>query len=209
MPIYIMLNKPSGCVTACRDDTHSTVMDCLNGLPKEVIETLHPVGRLDIDTEGLLLLTDDGKLDYSILQPGHHVEKRYFFRAFGDITDEDARRLENGIELYHKNYNAMPAKYEPAGKCTVRDVFSLLPAKRRAKWMKNPEGPVSCGYLTVTEGKKHQIKLMIKSVGCHVFTLKRVSLGGLSLDEGLAPGEWRYLTDDDLSLLGYTPPVKA
>ena len=103
----------------------------------------------------------------------------------------------------------MPAKYEPAGKCTVRDVFSLLPAKRRAKWMKNPEGPVSCGYLTVTEGKKHQIKLMIKSVGCHVFTLKRVSLGGLSLDEGLAPGEWRYLTDNDLSLLGYTPPVKA
>lgn len=110
MPIYIMLNKPSGCVTACRDDTHSTVMDCLDGLPKEVVGTLHPVGRLDIDTEGLLLLTDDGKLDYSILQPGHHVEKRYFFRAFGDITDEDARRLENGIELYHKNYNAMPAK---------------------------------------------------------------------------------------------------
>lgn len=204
MPIYIMLNKPSGCVTACRDETHTTVMDFLDGLSPEIVGKLHPVGRLDLDTEGLLLLTDDGWLDHCILQPENHVEKEYFFRAFGDIDESKAKILENGVQLYHKEHFACPAKYEPAGKCSVRDVFSLLPPKKRAKWMKNPAGIVSSGYLTITEGKKHQVKLMIKSIGCHVFTLKRLRLGRLTLDESLKPGDWRYLAPGELELLGYT-----
>ena len=198
MPVYYMFNKPGGYVTARRDELRPTVMDFF---PEEQRNLLHPVGRLDIDTEGLLIITDDGKLDNRLKQPGRHVEKCKFFRALGHNGEAEIRRLESGIELYHKDHIACPAKYEPAGYCRVRDAAEFIPPRRRSKWLKNPEGDVSMGYLTITEGKKHQVKLMIKSVGCRVFYLKRVRIGGLNLDESLMPGEYRELTAEELSRL--------
>ncbi|MCI8388304.1 MAG: pseudouridine synthase [Clostridiales bacterium] len=207
MSVYYMFNKPKGYVTARRDELRPTVMDWF---PEEWRDLLHPIGRLDIDTEGLLIITDDGKLDNRLMQPRHHIEKRYFFRALGKISDEDARRLESGIELYHSDHVACKAKYELEGYYKLRDVSEYIPQKHRSKWLKNPDGDVTAGYLTITEGKKHQVKLMIKSVGCRVFTLKRVRLGELWLDESLQPGEWREMTVDELRLLcgeDYPPKI--
>ena len=193
-----MFNKPKNCVTARRDSEKMTVMDYF---PEEWRDILHPVGRLDIDTEGLLIITDDGKLDNRLMQPKRHVEKRYFFRALGFIDDEKSRALENGIALYHKDHISAPARFELVGHCKVREAKEFIPSQHRVKWLKNPEGMVTSGFLTITEGKKHQVKLMIKSVGCRVFNLKRVKLGGLELDESLKPGEWRELSPDELVLL--------
>lgn len=97
--VYYMFNKPMGCVTARHDELHKTVMDYF---PEEQRLRLHPVGRLDLDTEGLLIVTDDGKLDGLLMQPGRHVEKQYFFRALGNIDEDKARLIESGIALYHK-----------------------------------------------------------------------------------------------------------
>ena len=193
-----MFNKPKDCVTARRDELKPTVMDYF---PEEWRDKLHPVGRLDIDTEGLLIITDDGKLDNRLMQPKHHVEKRYFFRALGHIDEEKMRALESGIELYHKDHIAAPAKFELVGYSTVWDERENIPQRHRSKWLKNPDGAVTTGFLTITEGKKHQVKLMVKSVGCRVFNLKRVRIGGLELDESLEPGKWRDLTENELALL--------
>ena len=198
MSVYYMFNKPKNCVTARRDELKPTVMDYF---PEEWRDKLHPVGRLDLDTEGLLIITDDGRLDNRLMQPRRHVEKKYFFRALGHIDDEKARALESGIELYHKDYVASPAKFELVGYSRVRDNLELIPVMHRSKWMKNPDGDVTAGFLTITEGKKHQVKLMVKSVGCRVFTLERVKVGGLELDKSLKPGEWRELTESELTLL--------
>lgn len=198
MPVYYMFNKPKNCVTARRDELKPTVMDYF---PEEWRDRLHPVGRLDIDTEGLLIITDDGKLDNRLMQPRHHVEKRYFFRALGHIDDDKKHAIESGIALYHKDHIAAPARLEIVGYSKVWDEREQIPPQHRSKWLKNPEGPVTTGFLSITEGKKHQVKLMIKSVGCRVFTLKRVRIGGLELDETLEPGKWRELTEDELRLL--------
>lgn len=193
-----MFNKPKNCVTARRDELKPTVMDYF---PEEWRNILHPVGRLDLDTEGLLIITDDGRLDNRLMQPRHHVEKRYFFRALGCIDEEKSHAIESGIALYHKDHIAAPAKFELVGYSKVWDEREQIPPQHRSKWLKNPEGMVTTGYLTITEGKKHQVKLMVKSVGCRVFTLKRVSIGRLELDETLEPGKWRELTPDELELL--------
>lgn len=193
-----MFNKPKGCVTARRDELKPTVMDYF---PEEWRDILHPVGRLDLDTEGLLIITDDGKLDNRLMQPRHHVAKKYFFHALGHIDREKADALENNIVLYHQDHVSAPAKFELDGYSRVRDVFDLIPPPHRSKWMKNPDGDVTSGYLTITEGKKHQVKLMIKAVGCRVFALKRVKIGGLELDPSLEPGKWREMTPDELELL--------
>ena len=196
MPVY-MFNKPRGYITACRDSQRATIMDCL----PESLRDLHPVGRLDIDTEGLLILTDDGRLDNLLMQPGRKVEKCYFFYAMGRLDDEGISALEAGIELYHTGNTACQAKVELVGYSRVRDHIAYYPQSKLSKWMKNPDGCVSAGYLTITEGKKHQVKLMIKSTGCHVFYLKRVRIGGLKLDPELPLGGVRELTDSELEAL--------
>jgi len=106
---YYMLNKPQGCVTARTDARHPTVMELF---PPEVRERFHPVGRLDIDTEGLLIVTDDGGLDNRIMQPGFHIEKIYRLRALGDLDDAKLAKLAAGIPLYGSGHIACPAKVE-------------------------------------------------------------------------------------------------
>ena len=170
MAQYYMLNKPRGLLTARRDARCETVMRCF---PEALQQTLHPVGRLDKDTEGLLLFTDDGMLDVRLLRPERHVEKEYEYRAFGHL-DEAA----------------------------IGESEAYLPERFREKYLKNPGRPVTVGKLWITEGRKHQVKLMVKAVGAHVFYLKRWAIGPVRLDAALAPGAFRPLTPEELHALG-------
>lgn len=195
---YYLLNKPLGCVTARTDAVHPTVMQLF---PPDVRDTFHPVGRLDIDTGGMLLVTDDGGFDNRIMQPGVHVEKCYRIRAFGDLDAARIAALEAGIPLYGSGHLSCPAAVEVESRGKVRDMEAMFPQKLREQWMKNPDGPVITLRMTVTEGKKHQVKLMMRAAGCRVFTLERLRMGGLSLDPTLAPGEYRPLTPAEVNLI--------
>ena len=190
MAQYYMLHKPRGLLTAKRDARRETVMSCF---PEALRETLHPVGRLDKDTEGLLLFTDDGMLDVRLLRPEQHVEKEYEYRAFGHLHDDAMRQL------------SLPARAQLLAHTNIGESAPYLPERFREKYLKNPSRPVTLGRLWITEGRKHQVKLMIKAVGGHVFYLKRLAIGPVRLDEMLRPGEYRPLTAEELAAL--MPPA--
>lgn len=207
MAQYYMMNKPQGFLSAKSDAWRPTVMEYF---PPELAAQLHPVGRLDKDTEGLLLFTDDGMLDRHLLRPEHHVEKGYFFRAFGHITDEQFRQMEQGVILCGSNAVSKQARAELVRYETIGDNIRLLPEERQWHFMKNPDRPVTVGRLWLTEGRKHEVKLMVKAVGGHVFFLKRFSIAGLFLDPALAPGQYRALTAAELrDCLGYCPAYES
>ena len=165
-------------------------------LPEE-FQHLHPVGRLDRDTEGLLLLTDQGSVDARLLRPEAHVEKLYFFRAFGWLEDKAFAQMAAGVTLGSTQIRSMPALAWLAGHSTIGDCEALLPPKKHDHLMKNPDRPVTQGWLAICEGRKHQVKLMVKAVGGHVFTLKRLSIGSLVLDRALSPGQFRALREEE------------
>lgn len=171
---YLMLNKPSGCVTAVRDNLHPTVMEYLGTGHKA---DLAPVGRLDLDTEGLLILTNDGELAHRMLAPKSHVDKVYYARVSGDVTEEDVRAFAEGLEIGEKR-PTLPAKLE-----------ILI------------SGETSEILLTIREGKFHQVKRMFEVRGKKVLYLKRTAMGGIVLDASLEPGQWRRLTESELALL--------
>ena len=185
---YYMLNKPSGVVTAVRDKDSLTVMDCF---PEEMRSGLHPVGRLDRDTEGLLIITDDGELTFRLTRPEFGINKRYFFRAFGKISSEDIAKLKKGGLLYGNNEEARPAFISDISTSTVENDLEHIPEESRAHCMKNPKGETFSAVITVSEGKRHEVKLLLKSVGCRIFYLKRISMGDFVLDPMLKPGEFR------------------
>lgn len=193
-----MFNKPSGCITARKDTVHKTVMDYF---PEELRDRFHPLGRLDKDTEGLLIFSDDGHLDMQIMQPENHVPKTYHFRAIGCIDDEKVYNLENGVMLKAQTVLTKPAKFRFVSQGVMRDIVGLIPERYREKMEKNPDIPVFEAYLTITEGRKHQVKRMLKAVGCCVVWLRRVSVGALQLDENLEPGCYREMNDDEIQLL--------
>lgn len=202
MAFYYMMNKPQGFLSAKGDAWRPTVMEFF---PPELAQLLHPVGRLDKDTEGLLLFTDDGMLDQHLLRPERQVEKGYFFRTFGKLTTEDFQQMEQGVILCGSNVVSKQARAELLRHETIGENLLLLPEKRRQHFQKNPNRPVTIGRLWLTEGRKHEVKLIVKAVGGHVFFLKRFSIAGLLLDEQLAPGQYRPLTEDELRInLGYT-----
>ncbi len=194
--LYYMFNKPQGCVTARSDAVHRTVMDYF---PKELAERLHPVGRLDMDTCGLLILTDDGDLDFRIMQPDRHISKSYFFYALGAMDAEKQHRLECGMEL--ACFTARSAEFRLIKEYRAAELEAFMPAKRRERYMKNPDGPAFAGVLTIHEGKKHEVKRLLEAVRCRIFYLRRDSIGGLSLDSSLEAGEYRPLTEKELELL--------
>lgn len=191
---YIMFHKPAGCITARKDERHPTVLDYFDLSERA---GLFPVGRLDKDTEGLLLLTNDGTFDYQLMNPKHHVEKMYFFWALGSISEEEKQTIEAGICIRDEE-RTKPAKlvidqvgfYDEFAK-EIDGVVARIDTKSYRK-------PVVSGYLTITEGKKHQVKRMLRAVGCFVIYLKRVSIGELKLDENLKPGEYRELSKDEI-----------
>ena len=165
---YYMLNKPAGVVSATIDNHDKTVLDLLkDALGKE----LFPVGRLDKDTEGLLLITNDGELSHNLLSPKKHVAKTYLVKTAQKITEEMAEKLEAGVDIGEEKLT-LPAK------------VNILEEKALE--------------LTITEGKFHQVKRMLKAVDNEVVFLKRLSMGSLKLDEKLLPGEYRTLTDKEI-----------
>lgn len=169
--LYIMLNKPQGVISATDDPRHKTVVDLLEVYLTKV--GLFPVGRLDKDTEGLLVLTNDGKLAHELLSPKKHVPKKYYTELKNPLTEEEAKILENGVEL---------------------DTFTTKPAK--IEFIEDDKV-----HIIISEGKYHQVKRMFKSVGNKVLYLKRVAMGNLELDENLELGEYRELDENELNLL--------
>lgn len=170
--IYLMLNKPAGCVSATFDPRDKTVLDLVPEGYRHY--DLFPVGRLDKDTEGLLLLTNDGKLAHDLLAPKKHVPKTYFVRVDRAVEEHHLAQLVRGVTL-EDGYTTMPA------------VAELLAA-----------GPPSEVALTITEGKFHQVKRMFGALEMNVLYLKRTAMGRLNLDPALAPGEIRELTPEEL-----------
>ena len=170
---YYMLNKPGGVVSATEDKREKTVLDLIQEKKRK---DLFPVGRLDKDTEGLLLITNDGPLAHELLSPKKHVDKTYFVKAGKPLSDEDVRMLETGVDIGEEK-QTLPAKISRISQ----------------------EGTSLC--LTIREGRFHQIKRMFQAVDNEVLYLKRLSMGPLDLDENLAPGEYRTLTEEEMKRL--------
>ena len=177
---YFMMNKPQGVISATEDPKHRTVLDLLDGISKR--KDLFPGGRLDIDTEGLLLLTNDGELAHELLSPKKHVDKVYFARVRGRLMEDIKEQFREGMTL------ADGTKVRPAELSLERS------------WEENGE-PFSEARLTIREGKFHQVKRMFEAAGGEVVYLKRLSMGPLRLDESLEPGDCRPLTDGEIEEL--------
>lgn len=174
---YYMLNKPAGVISATEDQSCQTVVDLIKYKKRK---DLFPVGRLDKDTEGLLLITNDGALAHRLLSPKKHVDKCYFARICGKVTEEDVRSFEKGVNIGSQEQPeiTMPGKLEII---TSDDISKIR--------------------LTIQEGKFHQVKRMFQAVGKEVIYLKRLRMGTLILDENLGIGEYRPLTKEELEKL--------
>lgn len=196
---YYMFHKPGGCVTARTDSNCKTVMDYFL---KENMEGIFHVGRLDKDTEGLLLFTNDGEFNKRLMSPEKDVKKTYFFWALGSLNDKEKELLEKGIYIGKDEAITKPAKIEVVHEGIWKEFKSQLQVVKFYKAKGNNEKQsVVAGYLTIAEGRKHQVKRMLKAVGCYVIYLKRVSIGELKLDEDLMQGEYRELKEDEIKLL--------
>lgn len=171
---YYMLNKPAGVVSATEDKKERTVLDLLQERKRK---DLFPVGRLDKDTEGLLLITNNGDLAHRLLAPGRHVDKVYYAEIDGKVTREDAELFRAGVDIGDKK-KTMPAFLE------------ILSSADRSEIL-----------LTIREGRFHQVKRMFHAVGKEVLFLRRIQMGPLKLDEKLRPGEYRRLTKEEVEKL--------
>lgn len=168
---YVMLNKPEGYVSATSDDLSPTVLELL---PTELQRIgLFPCGRLDKNTLGLMLLTNNGPLAHKLLAPKNHVDKKYRFEVKFPISESDVKELERGVDI--GGYMTAPCKVEMTGEFE--------------------------GYITLTEGKYHQIKLMAEAVHNQITFLERVTFGPIKLDETLSRGEWRFLDEEEQKML--------
>ncbi|BBG59213.1 MULTISPECIES: 16S rRNA pseudouridine(516) synthase RsuA [Providencia] len=169
-PRYFMLHKPEGYVCSTDDPTHPTILYFID---EPVTQKLHAAGRLDIDTTGLVLLTDDGQWSHRITSPKHHCEKTYRVQLSEDITDDVIQKFEIGVMLNGEKSPTKPAQLEII---SPREVL-----------------------LTISEGRYHQVKRMFAAVGNHVCGLHRERVGEIRLDEQLEPGEYRPLTEDEIN----------
>lgn len=171
---YYLLHKPAGCVSATEDVREKTVMEYVPSNRKG----LFPVGRLDKDTEGLLLITNDGQLAHDLLSPRKHVEKTYFARVQGIVTEDDAEQMKKGVDIGDE-------------KPTLPAILQILAV--------NPQEEESEILLTICEGRFHQVKRMMEAVGNTVTYLKRISMGPLVLPKDLEIGQYRPLTEKELN----------
>ncbi|MEG2788251.1 MAG: pseudouridine synthase [Romboutsia sp.] len=173
--VYIMLNKPNGYISATFDKRDPIVLDLID--QSYLVFEPFPVGRLDKDTEGLLILTNDGHLTHRVLSPKKHVPKMYYAKIEGVVTDDDIKAFEKGVVL-DDGYETMPSQ------------LNILKSNE-----------ISEIELTIHEGKFHQVKRMFESVDKKVVYLKRMSMGNLRLDESLKLGEYRELTEEEIKLM--------
>ncbi|HCN60972.1 MULTISPECIES: pseudouridine synthase [Mammaliicoccus] len=171
--VYLMMNKLAGYISATEDDEHETVIDIV---PEYMHLDLFPVGRLDKDTEGLLLLTNDGKFSHQLMSPKHKVPKKYYVEVDGHISENATEIFKKGIDL--GDFTSSPSELEI---------------------IENDES--SKAFVTIYEGKFHQVKRMFQSIGCEVTYLKRIQIADLELDELLELGEYRHLMEEDFKLL--------
>lgn len=193
---YYMFNKPFGCVTAARDERYPVVMDYFKELNNP---NLSPVGRLDLETEGLLIITDDGKWNQKMIHPSYQKEKRYEFIAMGILTKEKIHQLEHGVLLQGTKSMTSPAKVKVLGCSTLCETLPDMHPEIQKKFQYNrPDHPIVKGSIIITEGKKRQIRRMLKAVGCCVIGLKRLSIDDIYLDEHLAPGQWKEICFEEL-----------
>ncbi len=185
-----MMNKPQNVVSSSKDGLHETVFDLLEERYYNLFLSgkLHLVGRLDIDTEGLILLTDDGVFTHNMISPKKHISKTYYVELRDSVTKEDG---EDGLALEYVNKFSAGLSVPQDG---IEESFEALPAQ--LNWINNN----SC-YLTIYEGKYHQVKRMFAAVGNKVTFLKRTAIGHLELDKSLLPGDVREITSDELFLL--------
>lgn len=174
---YFMLNKPQGVISATNDKSDKTVIDLIKDAKRK---DLFPVGRLDKDTEGLLLITNDGELSHNLLSPKKHVDKTYFAKVKGHITDDEVLKFKNGL--------------------VVDETFTAKPARLHVLEF-NVNDNTTDIQITIHEGKFHQIKRMFEAVGSEVLYLKRLSMGTLLLDKNLMPGEYRKLSQEEINAL--------
>ena len=170
--VYYLMNKPAGVISATEDPRERTVLDLIGGQQRR---GLFPVGRLDKDTEGLLLITNDGELAHRLLSPGRHVDKVYFARLDGPVGERERELFAQGLRV-DETLTAMPA------------VLEILEPANEVR-------------VTIREGKFHQVKIIFAAVGREVLYLKRLSMGPLTLDNGLAAGAYRRLTEEEESAI--------
>lgn len=175
--VYYLLNKPKGYISATEDERHKTVLDLLDETARQ--KEVFPVGRLDIDTHGLLLLTNNGKLAHAMLSPKKHVAKIYRAQVAGLMNQSDVESFARGIEL--KDFTCQPAQLK------ILEV--------------DEENETSLVEISLSEGKFHQVKRMVAACGKEVTDLQRITMGSLQLDPELALGEWRRLTEEELKSL--------
>ena len=172
-PRYFMLNKPQGYVCSTDDPEHPTVLYFLD---EPVAHKLHAAGCLDIDTTGLVLMTDDGQWSHRITSPRHHCEKTYLVDLESPVAQDTAERFAKGVQLHNEKDLTQPAQLEVITPTQVR--------------------------LTISEGRYHQVKRMFAAVGNHVVGLHRERIGAITLDDDLAPGEYRALTEEEIASVG-------
>ena len=175
--VYYMLHKPAGVVSATEDKREKTVLDLLKSEDRR--DGIFPVGRLDKDTEGFLLLTDDGDLAHRLLSPRKHVDKTYYAKIAGSVTEAHIERFREGLDIGDE-------------KKTLPAMLEILASKTETSEIR----------ITIHEGRFHQVKRMFEAVGCKVIYLKRLSMGAVALDETLAPGDYRPLNEKERELLG-------
>lgn len=174
--VYYLFHKPFGCVTAKQDNLHKTVMDYF---PEDIPKDVAPVGRLDLDTEGLLLLTNDGGLAHHLLSPSHHIPKTYYALLDKEVPKDAISLFQKGVDI-GDDKPCLPAELEILPSDNENNIYSAL--------------------LTIHEGRFHQVKRMFETVGCKVTYLKRMSMGDLSLQD-LPIGEFRSLTENEILLI--------
>lgn len=185
---YFMLNKPAGYISSTEPEPGDTSPNVISLFKKEGIKGLFPVGRLDKDTTGLLLVTNDGELGHKLTAPCKHVDKTYLAKVKGRLTEDAIQAFEKGFDF--KEFTSAPARLE------ILNVGSNDEAIVNGS---DTAAVFSTAKVTISEGKFHQVKRMFLKVGCEVVELKRLSMGKLVLDENLKPGEYRELTETDLS----------
>ena len=171
---YFMLNKPAGVISAASDRQETTVIDLIKDRKRD---NLFPVGRLDKDTEGLLIITNNGELAHRLLSPKKHVDKVYFARINGQVTQSDVDNFSRGVDIGDEK-PTLPADLVI---CTSDEISEIR--------------------LTIREGRFHQVKRMFQAFGKEVVYLKRLQMGGIALDESLKPGEYRRLTEEEVERL--------
>ncbi|MCD8356933.1 MAG: pseudouridine synthase [Clostridia bacterium] len=193
-----MMNKPAGCVSACRDTQHKTVLDFF---PAEERVGLFPMGRLDKNSVGILLITDDGKLNRQLLAPENHIEKQYYVWGVGMLTEKKLDMLRNGVSVkgLSKPLKADSIRFLKQSKlCEIP-----VPIFKNRNYLleEQPEQMAFCLEIVLTEGKRHEIKRLLEAIDCVAVALKRVSFAGIALDKSLKPGEYRKITEQERNLL--------